>query len=197
MGRKPNTDSRRQQIVAALLEEISVTGYERASTKSIAARAGLAPGLIHYHFKSKEEILLALVDMLIELAEAGFAEAMKSAESASEKLAAFVTSRVGLDPTFDSAAVKAWVSILAEAMGQIGVRDRVAHWLGKDHTRLARLFKEAGSSQPKEQASLLLAMILGSFTLHAINVSGVPKGYAERNIQDWLKNVDNSGIIQS
>jgi TetR/AcrR family transcriptional repressor of bet genes len=191
MGRKPNTESRRQEIVAALLLEMSATGYERASTKSIAARAGLAPGLIHYHFKSKEEILLALVDQLIERAEAGFAEAVNSAKSAPEKLAAYVNSRVGLGPKSDGAQVKAWVSILAEAMGQAGVRDRVARWLAKDHARLERLFKEAGSSPAKEQASMLLAMILGSFSLHAINVTGVPKGYSERQIQAWLRNAVN------
>ena len=70
MGRKPNTELRRQQIVAALLQEMAEAGYERASTKSIAARAGLAPGLLHYHFSSKEEILLELLEGLLADARA-------------------------------------------------------------------------------------------------------------------------------
>lgn len=186
MGRKTNTQSRRLQIVGALLTEMALSGYERATTVSIARTAGLAPGLIHYHFKNKEEILFDLVDELILQAEAGFTAAMETAVSPSEKLAAFISSRVGLGPTSDGVQVKAWVSILAEAMGQEGVRSRVAEWLAKDHLRLSRLFKAAGSDRAKEHASMLLAMILGSFTLHAINVSGVPKGYAERQIHDWL-----------
>jgi TetR/AcrR family transcriptional repressor of bet genes len=186
MGRKPNTESRRQQIVLALLMEMSTSGYERASTVSIAKRAGLAPGLIHYHFKNKEEILLALVDELILQAEAGFAAAMEASTTASAKLEAYITSRVGLGPTSDGVQVKAWVSILAEAMGQDAVRSRVAEWLAKDHSRLSRLFKAAGSERAKEHASMLLAMILGSFSLHAINISSVPKGYAEPQILQWL-----------
>ena len=189
MGRKPNTDARRQQIVEALMAEMAVAGYERASTKSIAARAGLAPGLIHYHFASKVEILLALVDFLIERASLQSAAALDAAGSPQAKLAAYVASRVGLGPAADSAQVKAWVGILAEAMGQPGVRSRLAKWLGGDHAALAELFAAAGSTAAKEHASMLIAMILGSFSLHALNVSTVPKGYAERQIVLWLDSV--------
>jgi TetR/AcrR family transcriptional repressor of bet genes len=193
MGRKPNTESRRRQIIEALFHEMSTTGYERASTVSIAARAGLAPGLIHYHFKSKQEILLALIDELITQAEAGFNAAMESSESAAGKLAEYVTSRVGLGPKSDKTQVKAWVNILAEAMGQTGVRSRVAKWLSADHSRLVLLFEEAGYGQGNEHASLLIAMILGSFSLHAVNIDGVPKGYAEPQIHAWLRALPMSG----
>lgn len=189
MGRKSNTEVRRQQIIDALQTEMASTGYERASIKSIAERAGLAPGLVHYHFKSKQEILLALVDQLIVQAEQRFDEAMNVAGTAQTRLAAFVSTRVGLGAGADAAQVKAWIGILAEAMGQTKVRNRVAKWLAGDQQQLTALFDEAGSSAPAEHAATLLALILGSFSLHAIPVAGIPSGYAERQLLQWIATV--------
>lgn len=186
MGRKPNTEMRRQQIIDALLQEMAELGYERASTKSIAARAGLAPGLVHYHFHNKQEILLELVDQLILQAERRFSEAIQEGSTAMGRLNAFVASRVGLGPKSDNTQVKAWVSIIADAMAQPEIRSRVAKWLASDFGQLSALFEEAGSGEPAERAAALLAMILGSFSLHAIQVRGIPKGYAERQILQWL-----------
>lgn len=186
MGRKPNTDQRRAQIIEALLGEMAAGGYERASIRSIAARAGLTPGLVHYHFHSKEEILLALVDGLIAQAEARLAPVLESAEAPARKLAAYVSSRVGLGPAADSEQVRAWVGVIAETMGQARVRSRVARWLAQDHARLAGLFAQAGAAAPEELAASLLALILGSFSLHAIKVPAIPRGYAEPQLLRWL-----------
>lgn len=189
MGRKPNTDLRRAQIIEALLGELAAVGYERASIRSIAARAELTPGLVHYHFQNKEEILLALVDGLIAQAEAAFVPLVDSAGTPAEKLAAYISSRVGLGPAADGEQVRAWVGVIAETMGQSKVRSRVARWLGKDHAQLAALFAQAGAKAPEELAATLLAAILGSFSLHAIRVGGIPRGYAEPQLLRWLEAV--------
>jgi AcrR family transcriptional regulator len=42
----------------ALLEQ----GYHQTSMKDIAAEAGVAPGLAHYYFQSKEDLLVAVID---------------------------------------------------------------------------------------------------------------------------------------
>lgn len=189
MGRKPNTDQRRAQIIEALLGELAAVGYERASIRSIAARAELTPGLVHYHFHNKEEILLALVDGLIAQGEARLAPLLDSAEAPARKLAAYVSTRVGLGPAADHEQVRAWVGVIAEAMGQVKVRSRVARWLGKDHQQLAALFAQAGAQAPEELAAALLAQILGSFSLHAIRVNGIPRGYAEPQLLRWLEAV--------
>ena len=186
MGRKPNTESRRHQIIDALLLEIAETGYERASTVSIAARAGLAPGLIHYHFKSKEEILLALVDELVAFAELSGAVAMDTAGLPRDKLGAYISARVGFGPHADTVQVKAWVSILAEAMGLPGVKARIAQWLASDFDNLAGLFEEAGATEYRQHAAMLLASILGCFSLHVVDLPKVPPAYAEGQLLAWL-----------
>jgi AcrR family transcriptional regulator len=61
MARKPalvGTD-RRQQILEAALDVYAEHGYEGATNKEIASRAGVTPGLIYFYFPSKEDLLYA------------------------------------------------------------------------------------------------------------------------------------------
>ena len=64
MPRTPNTAVRRRQIVDGLCRVMAREGYGHATVQAIAAEAGLAPGLIHYHFADKREILVELVETL-------------------------------------------------------------------------------------------------------------------------------------
>lgn len=185
MGRRPNTAERRAQILGALLEELATVGYERASTKSIAARAGLTPGLLHYHFASKLDMLLALVDAMCAEADAR-CSLDDTGDDPHAVLKAYVESRVGLGPRADERQVRAWVALVAEAMGQPRVRERLAKWLGRDQARIAELLWAAGVPDPREHAALLLAMILGCFSMRALKVPGVPRGYAGPRIVAWL-----------
>ncbi|MCM3039376.1 TetR/AcrR family transcriptional regulator [Paenibacillus motobuensis] len=52
---------KREQIIDAAYKVMSAKGYEKASIKDIALEAGITPGLIHYYFRSKEEILMELL----------------------------------------------------------------------------------------------------------------------------------------
>lgn len=55
---------RRAQILDAARAVLSRQGYAETSTKDIAREAGVAPGLLHYYFDSKEEILIQVVESL-------------------------------------------------------------------------------------------------------------------------------------
>lgn len=52
---------RRGQIVRAAAAVLGRVGYSDGSVKQIAHEAGVAPGLVHYYFTSKEELLVAVV----------------------------------------------------------------------------------------------------------------------------------------
>ena len=58
MPRPSNTDERRAQIADALKRVMARKGYDGATVNDIAAEADLTPGLVHYHFRNKLEILL-------------------------------------------------------------------------------------------------------------------------------------------
>lgn len=68
-GREPT--STRGRLIEAALAEFSSHGFDGASTRAIAQRAGVHQPLINYHFSSKAELWRTAVGMLFsELAEA-------------------------------------------------------------------------------------------------------------------------------
>ncbi|OKH53927.1 TetR family transcriptional regulator [Calothrix sp. HK-06] len=59
MGKKTTLSSanNRSHIVSAAYKLLAESGYDAATMKEIANAAGVAPGLIHYYFNSKDELL--------------------------------------------------------------------------------------------------------------------------------------------
>ena len=47
----------RSQIILAAYRLLAEKGYDSATMKEIAAEAGVAPGLIHYYFEGKDQLL--------------------------------------------------------------------------------------------------------------------------------------------
>jgi TetR/AcrR family transcriptional repressor of bet genes len=66
MGRPSLAEPRRRQIIAGLRTAIVKYGLAAASVQRIAGKAGLPAGLVHHYFASKEELLIATVDQLVE-----------------------------------------------------------------------------------------------------------------------------------
>ncbi len=57
---RPRTDAR-PRIVQAAFDVLADQGSHAASIKEIAKAAGVAPGLVHYYFDTKEALLLEVV----------------------------------------------------------------------------------------------------------------------------------------
>ena len=53
-----NARGRREQLIGAAARVIGEKGYERASLQAICAAAGILPGSLYYHFKSKEDLFI-------------------------------------------------------------------------------------------------------------------------------------------
>ena len=63
MGRPSISEQRRIEIGRALQVCMVKNGsYEATSVKDIAQEAGIATGLVHHYFTSKDEILLLMAD---------------------------------------------------------------------------------------------------------------------------------------
>jgi len=184
MPRSSNTEARRAEIVAALLSVIGKVGYEKATTQAIARQAGLAPGLIHYHFESKQAILVALVEALAEAARSRFETVLGEARRPHERLRAYLRARLGLGVGAAPEVVAAWVMIGAEAVRQPEVRAVYRTMVAEELGLLTTLLAEALAEQGRETdaaptlAAGLLAMIEGAFQLSSAAAEAMPRGYA-------------------
>ena len=67
-GSKAAEAERREQILKAGYEVASRKGLEGLTVRAVAAKAGLSPGLVLYHFKRKDQLVRALLDWLLQSA---------------------------------------------------------------------------------------------------------------------------------
>jgi AcrR family transcriptional regulator len=67
-----DSTSRREHLIDAGLRVFADHGFHGATTKLLAAAAGVAPGLLYHYFPSKEHLLLAVIR------ERGFLPQMRS-----------------------------------------------------------------------------------------------------------------------
>ena len=52
--------SKRQRLIESAYAVFASEGYNNSSIKDVAEHAGITPGLVHYYFSSKEELLIAV-----------------------------------------------------------------------------------------------------------------------------------------
>lgn len=184
MPRKPNTQERRAQIVQALLDTMAEHGYERATIQLIARRAGLTPGLLHYHFKTKAEILNELVKTLDGLARSRYDRFAEQVSSPEERLAAYLQARLGLGDGAAPKAVAAWVMIGAEAVRQLEVRTLYQEALDSELKLIEELVTSSLRSKCKQLANArtlsagILAFVEGTFQLASAAPAAIPQGSA-------------------
>ncbi|HEV2474550.1 MAG TPA: helix-turn-helix domain-containing protein, partial [Chthonomonadales bacterium] len=80
MARKPALPGvdRRQQLLEAALEVFAEQGFEAATNKAIAERAGVNQGLIYFYFASKADVYFAtfahFTDQVMAQVDAVFAQ---------------------------------------------------------------------------------------------------------------------------
>jgi AcrR family transcriptional regulator len=58
--RQRRAEERRAQILQAAMRVFEAKGYERATTKEIAAEADVSEGVLYYYFESKRDLLIHL-----------------------------------------------------------------------------------------------------------------------------------------
>lgn len=64
-GRKASEETRREQILTAAYEVAARRGLEGLTVRLVAAKARLSTGLVLFHFKSKDQLVVALLDWLL------------------------------------------------------------------------------------------------------------------------------------
>ena len=66
MGRKSKADERKREILVHFYEVVKEEGFENASIAKIADRMEVNPSLLIHYFKTKEEMVVDLVDFLLD-----------------------------------------------------------------------------------------------------------------------------------
>ena len=185
MSRPSNTRERRAQITRALIQVMARRGYDGASIAHIAEAAGLTPGLVHYHFKSKQEILLSALELLVERHEQRLERRLKSASGDPiRELEVFIDFHLGLGKDADPEALACWVLLGGEALREPRVGAALEEALEGMTARLADTIARGvtegafACEAPRAAASALIAVMQGYFVLAATARALIPRGSA-------------------
>ena len=65
-GRRPGNQDTREAILAAARESFAERGFDRASIRAIASRAGVDPALVHHYFGTKTQLFAAAIHIPID-----------------------------------------------------------------------------------------------------------------------------------
>ena len=65
-GRRPGNSGTREAIIEAARQRFSEVGFDKASVRSIAAKAGVDPALVHHYFGTKQDLFVAAVAIPID-----------------------------------------------------------------------------------------------------------------------------------
>lgn len=193
MPRRPNTELRRQQIVDGLLKTMASHGYTGATIQAIAKASGLGPGLVHYHFHDKREILMGLVEQLTAYAAERFQLRAASATTTRESLRAYIDARLAYGSDADPDAVAAWVMIGAEAVRDAEVREVYQRAVEEEIALIRKLLRsylvDSGKRVRKLDAfaAALLAFVEGAFVLATNARTIVPAGFAADMASEWVE----------
>jgi TetR/AcrR family transcriptional repressor of bet genes len=168
-------------------------GYEKASIQAIAKEAGLASGLIHYHFKTKQEILLSAVNWIVNSVEGRLIQLQEKEQTPWERLEAFINVRLATGDSQMPEIVSAWVVIAAESIRQPEVREIYQGLIQTQLDMLAALLIEVWEIKTEVDddivhlSAIVIAAIEGAFQLSVTASQAMPKNYAANAVVNLIK----------
>jgi TetR/AcrR family transcriptional repressor of bet genes len=187
MPRPSNTEERRAQITSALMKVMASRGYDGASVLEIAKAARLTPGLVHYHFKNKQQILLAALQDLVARHDANLETSLSAAGAdPAAQVEAFIDFHLGLGADADPEALACWILLSGEALREPKIRVEFERALESTAKRLAKLMRAGVEKRAfrcdcvDAAAGALVATIQGYFVLAATARPLIPKGSAAK-----------------
>ena len=151
------------RILVAVREVVLESGFAALSTRAVADRAGVPLSQIHYHFGSKEQMILAMLreenDSLVERQAEMFALDLPLAERWS--LACDY-----LDDDLDSGYVRVLQEMMAAGWSSVEVRDAVDEvltaWCGV-LTEVVEQAMAAGANFGLFEAADIVALVMSAF----------------------------------
>ena len=122
-GYVTNPESARGRLLVKAAHLFKMTGYERTTVRDLANEVGIQSGSIFHHFKTKEEILKAVMEEAIRYNTERMKRALANSQTAKEKLLELIkcelTSITGFTGEAMSVLVYEWRSLSEESQAHI------------------------------------------------------------------------------
>lgn len=188
---RSSAHEKRERILDAMTTLLAAQGYETTTTADIGHTAGLTPGLVHYYFKSKLDILRALLERLILRHDHALTRVLLAADQAPlSLLRTWITFHLSTGVTQDSTTLAVWVVLSAEALRLEPIRGPFSRVLELEVERvrawLTLLEPPSAPERLSAAAAALVAQVQGYYLLASTCPGLVPGGSACSQAQHAL-----------
>ncbi|MFW3168450.1 TetR/AcrR family transcriptional regulator [Geodermatophilus sp. CPCC 206100] len=180
--------ARRDQIIDAATARFAANGFQATGMADVIAASGLSAGAVYRYFRSKDELIEAIVDRVLGQAAGRFdqllaaedAPAPADAVATAVDLVATIAERGPVDMT--RVAVQAWGEAL-RSPGVAAVVDRAYRTIRRYFAEVVRRAQATGQLprdvDPEPVAAGMLSLVLG-FLLQRLLLGDVaPAAYAD------------------
>ncbi len=196
--RQARADATRLALIEAAVHEFAAHGFEGASTRAIATRAGTHQPQINYHFESKDELWRAAVDHVFAKLDAALAAHQIEGLGADE---------ITRDRLAD--AIRAIVRAVAQLpeLNRIMIQEATADsdrlaWIVERHTRgRYDLLAEAWGSLRRRRLvadideTVVYYALIGASTLAYVNAPEARRLLGDHAIDDAFVEAHADGLV--
>lgn len=164
--------ARRGELIDAALAVVAADGFGALSVRTVAARTGVSIGTVQYWFPTKEGLLVAAFESVVERVTARLADGRGLSGEAAVRT--FLAALLPMDATrtVEARVMVAFAAAAATDLSLAAVQHRTLGAVrGELSTCLARLRGEVRpSAATRRRATLVLAAVDG-LALHAVSAS--------------------------
>jgi AcrR family transcriptional regulator len=153
MARKNGAD-KKIQILEALNQCLQIKPFDQTSIKDIAQAAGVNHGLLHYYFKSKEDILIHYIDYVIDHYRAMFMDWLTQKEGEGiidreliEAFFKFMNEKITLNRPLSTVFIEIWEIAVYNPAVKSKLKRAYQEWMEILTGMLSRATKDTYSSR--------------------------------------------------
>jgi len=178
--------SSRDRILDAANHLVYTKGFNQTSFADVADAVGITKGNLHYHFRSKEDLLNAIIDGRVERLTNELAKWDQEFPDARDKLKRFV--QLLLNQEKELVRYGCPVGSLNVELGkcQVPLQDKAREMFDISQSWLQKTFKQLGMKNSKSLSQHLLAMAQGAALLSYVYSDASLLRKECKNIEQWI-----------
>lgn len=157
----------RRRLLVAASQLIPEVGWHAVSTRAVAERAGVGPGLVHYHFDSVQSLLRQAVVAVMSEVLSVFPPVLSETASADAALEDMLAALDGYDGT-DTTSLLFVEAYLASTRDE-QLRVELSRLLEEFREDLASWLTVQGTRAPADTAAVLAAAVDGVMLHRTLN----------------------------
>jgi TetR/AcrR family transcriptional repressor of bet genes len=192
MAKGDIANRRRKQIIDGLYECLATKGHEHVTIRDIARAAHVSYGALHYYFRDKKEIMLALVEDFVRQHEEMFEGSVGSASSSWDRLRMLVS--ISTDELiFDKRTAQVFLNLYQLGCTDEEVRKALCNSYAHFRQEVRKVIEygisrgEFAKVNPEEAALMAVGVVEGLYLQLTVDPSVCDKNKAERLLYESFK----------